>query len=196
MKILRELLVLLLTGKRLDLVTGTVDKGDNGFHHRNFRVVELRMAFVVQCLLLFQLPERTAPSDIQTDLNVGGKVMAVIDAGNDLIAVKYYLKIVIRVVGIPFLVLGTKPLQKQKALGRKGIERIHINRMLGKQGAVVFLPRLISVNGAVGVIGLQLVVEDILFDQAVIVLVRAAGGCLFFCLLDFAGTQKRDPLPV
>ena len=196
MKICRELFVLLLTGKRLDLVTGTVDKGDNGFHHRNFRVVELRVTFVVQRFLLFQLPERAAPSDIQTNLDVGGKVMAVIDAGNDLVAVKYYLKIIIRVIGIPFFVLRTKPLQEQKALGRKSVERIHIDWMLGKQGAVVFLPRLISVNGAVGVIGLQLVMEDVLFDQAVIVLVRAAGGCLFFCLLDFAGTQKRDPLPV
>ena len=66
--------------------------------------------------------------------------------------------------------------------------------MLGEKGAIVFLPRLISVNGAVGVIGLQLVAEDVLFDQTVIVLVRAAGSGLFLCLLDFAGAQKCDPL--
>ena len=190
-----QLPILLLLGHGLDLVRRPVDKGDDGFHHGDLGVVEFIMGRVVPGAAGLELLEDAAPADGKADLQVRGEVMAVVDAGDDLIPVEDGLQLGIGVVGIPLLVLGPQPLQEQKPLGAEGVQGVHIDGMLPEDGAVVLLPGLVAVDGAVGVVGLELV-APILDDQPIVVLVGAASSGLFLRLGDLARAQQGDALIV
>ena len=104
--------------------------------------------------------------------------MAVVNSGDDLVLVEYGLELRVWVVGIPFLCLWSETLQEQEPLCRECIKGIDIDRMLLQDGAVVECPGLVAVDGSVRVVGLKLVVELVLDNQAIFVLVGSAGLCL------------------
>ena len=190
-----QLMVPLLPGDGFDLVPRPVDEGDDRLHHGDFGIVKLIMGLVVLGAAGLKLLQYAAPAYGQADPQIGREVMAVVDAGDDLIPVKDSLQLRIRVVGIPFFILGTQPLQEQKTLGAEGVQGVHIDGMLPEDGAIVFFPRLIAVDGAVGVVGLERI-APILHDEAVIVLVGAAGLGFFLRLGHLALSKQGDALIV
>ena len=191
-----QLGILLLLGQRLQLTAHAAQEGDDGLHHLNFRIVELVMALVVQGTLLLQFFQDTAPAKVEADLQVGGEVVAVVDAGNDVVAVEEDLQVVEGIGRIPLVLLGAQALHKHEALAHHAVHGVAVQRVGLQQTGVVVCPGLVAVNRAVFVVGLQLEVELVLHDGAVIVLVGAAQASLLLGLADLSGTQQGNALVV
>ena len=182
--------------QRKNLLARAADEGDDVLHHGDLRIVEGVVAFVVLRALVLQLRQNAAPALVEADLEIGREMVAVVDAGDDLIAVEDGLKVGIGVVGVPLRARRTQPFEEEEPLGGEGVQRIDVDRVLVENRAVVLAPRLEAVDGAVGMVGLERVVECILLDEAVVVLVRAAGPRLFGRLLHLARAQERDAFVV
>ena len=84
------------------------------------------MAFVVLFTLSLKLVEDSAPANVKTYLQVGGEVVAIVNARNYVILVEYSLKLVVRVIGIPLFVLGTKPFKEQKSFSHKSVKGVNV----------------------------------------------------------------------
>ena len=151
---------------------------------------------VVPHSFLLKLRENAAPALVKADLHVGREVVAVVYARDHLVAVEHGLEVWIGVVRVPLRPRRAQALQEEKALRREGVERIDVNGVLFEDRAVVPAPRLVAVDRSVGMVRLELVVELVLLDQAVVVLVGSSGSGLLGSLLDLAGAQERDALVV